>query len=640
MESSFPINSFKFGLDTRKDVLTSQPGTLVTALNLFVNQGGELEKRKAFTTFADLDISDSGAFSGIAGVQSTEDGIIAYSHARELEEAYVNTTGSASVNTSGPGSGATFNITAVNGAITAAVVNAGGSGYAVGDRLTLTTAVGTGAILTVATLAVTAVATVTITNNGNPQGLPFLVSAVPSGVTHQLLKHPSLTNDSTEAYNADRHRLDVFSLPPNQILFSNGFNGKAFVSATFTDGNTFLYYDGALVQDSANGLVLTGRVALADLANDLARQVLDIGWDALANRQVVNLTSITRSSTTATATYAAHGLSTGDFVEIYGATQTQYNGKFRIFNVTTDTFDYTMSSDPGGSATGTPQATVYQAGSVIIKSPPQDYWGASPEETSTAGQLGFSNISQDGAGANGNPAIAQFRITVSTGTFTLTAPEESDGTGSVDIAGGAVTARATAAETATAIAAAVNDLTFVHGYSATTSSADVFIYANGAWGDVTQNGTIPFLLTVVTTTGTAAAVGTTPPFNVVIYPNNIEYGQSVGPTQRTFTNLTTAGHGDNLIVRATPTGGVAPYIYSIQPNSPGSTTGRDALGNPFTVTAFRSVSSGEIYFNIAGTFNVPIDIVAVFRVTVTDSNSPTSSGSALVSVHLFTYVAF
>lgn len=636
MESSFPIETFKFGLDTRRDVLTSQAGTLVTALNVFVNQGGELEKRKAFTTFADLDISDSNGHSALAGVQSTEDGIIAYSHARELEEAYVSTTGSASVNTSGPGSGATFNITAASGAITVAVVNAGGSGYAVGDRLTLTTAVGTGAILTVATLAVTAVATVTITNNGNPQVLPFLVSTMPSGVTHQLLKHPSLTNDTAEVYSSSLHRLDVFSTPPNQILFSNGFNGKAFVSATFADGNTYLYYDGALVQDSANGLVLSGRTGLADLGNDLARQIQEIGWEALANRQVVTLTSITRVTTTATATYAAHGLSNGDFVEIYGATQTQYNGKFRIYGVTTDTFNYTMSSDPGASASGSPQATVYQAGSVIIKSPPQDYWGASPEETSSAGQLGVSTISQDGSGVPGNPAIAQFRITVSTGTFTLTAPEEPDGTGIVDLCNGAVTARATAAESATAIVAAINDLSYIHGYTATSTSADVFVYADITWGDVTQNGTVSFLLNVTTTTGTVAVVGTTPPFFFGISPVNVEYGEIFAAP--TVTNLTTIGHGDNLIPRISVSGGTTPYIYGWAPASPGSDGEPGAPPtSPRRITP-RIFPSGEIYFTILGTVTTPIDITGVFRITATDSSGPpANSNSGLVTCRLYAY---
>lgn len=43
------LENFGFGLDTRKSMLTSQPGTLLVLNNGHVNQGGELEKRKAFT---------------------------------------------------------------------------------------------------------------------------------------------------------------------------------------------------------------------------------------------------------------------------------------------------------------------------------------------------------------------------------------------------------------------------------------------------------------------------------------------------------------------------------------------------------------------------------------------------------------
>jgi len=42
------IENFKFGLDARRSELTSKPGTLVNLENAHINQGGEVEKRKAF----------------------------------------------------------------------------------------------------------------------------------------------------------------------------------------------------------------------------------------------------------------------------------------------------------------------------------------------------------------------------------------------------------------------------------------------------------------------------------------------------------------------------------------------------------------------------------------------------------------
>lgn len=63
------------------------------------------------------------------------------------------------------------------------------------------------------------------------------------------------------------------------------------------------------------------------------------------------ITSITCATTTATlTTTAAHGLSNGDTVTIYGATPSQYNGTFVIAGAAGSTFTYTIASDPGSSA--------------------------------------------------------------------------------------------------------------------------------------------------------------------------------------------------------------------------------------------------------------------------------------------------
>lgn len=63
--------------------------------------------------------------------------------------------------------------------------------------------------------------------------------------------------------------------------------------------------------------------------------------------------SLTRSGSTATATVTSHGYSNGDLVTISGANETEYNGEFLITNVTTNTFDYTVSGTPSTPATGT-----------------------------------------------------------------------------------------------------------------------------------------------------------------------------------------------------------------------------------------------------------------------------------------------
>jgi hypothetical protein len=66
-----------------------------------------------------------------------------------------------------------------------------------------------------------------------------------------------------------------------------------------------------------------------------------------------SVTSITRSSTTATVTATAHGFTTGDQVNIRGAVQADYNGDFIVTVTGADNFTYTVSGSPATPATGT-----------------------------------------------------------------------------------------------------------------------------------------------------------------------------------------------------------------------------------------------------------------------------------------------
>lgn len=69
-----------------------------------------------------------------------------------------------------------------------------------------------------------------------------------------------------------------------------------------------------------------------------------------------DVTSITRSTATATVTAPAHGYTTGNKVNIRGAAQTEYNGDFTITVVDANTFTYTVSGSPATPATGTIKA--------------------------------------------------------------------------------------------------------------------------------------------------------------------------------------------------------------------------------------------------------------------------------------------
>lgn len=68
----------------------------------------------------------------------------------------------------------------------------------------------------------------------------------------------------------------------------------------------------------------------------------------------ISVTSLTRSSSTATATTAApHSYASNDYVTIAGATQTEYNGKKKITVTGASSFTYPVTGTPATPATGT-----------------------------------------------------------------------------------------------------------------------------------------------------------------------------------------------------------------------------------------------------------------------------------------------
>ena len=58
------VEDFKGGIDTRRTVVTSVPGTAVTLTNAHVTRGGEIEKRRAFKLWATLPDNTHGLAAG------------------------------------------------------------------------------------------------------------------------------------------------------------------------------------------------------------------------------------------------------------------------------------------------------------------------------------------------------------------------------------------------------------------------------------------------------------------------------------------------------------------------------------------------------------------------------------------------
>lgn len=68
--------------------------------------------------------------------------------------------------------------------------------------------------------------------------------------------------------------------------------------------------------------------------------------------------SITSTGGTATVTHTAHGLTTGDYVRISGASEYQYNGFQQITVTGANTYTYAVSGSPASPATGSPVASL------------------------------------------------------------------------------------------------------------------------------------------------------------------------------------------------------------------------------------------------------------------------------------------
>jgi hypothetical protein len=134
---------------------------------------------------------------------------------------------------------------------------------------------------------------------------------------------------------------DVVIKGANQAEYNGRWN------ITVVDLNTFTYAFAGSGTPTATGTIKVSNMALY--------------WKALGSK--VTLTSLTSSSTTATATKTAHGFTTGQYVTIAGATPAAYNGTYVITVTDADHFTYTFA---GGTspATGviTAQTSVTLAG--------------------------------------------------------------------------------------------------------------------------------------------------------------------------------------------------------------------------------------------------------------------------------------
>lgn len=216
------ISDFRLGLDARKLFLSSPVGSLTSAINCHVSQGGEMEKRKAF-----VKVSIPAAFNGIhfgleAGINALYIfGSKTFPRAETENRQRAANVATMLVATRGTRALQTGDVVNISGV--------GGAGYN-GAGITLLSATGAGAGLTVQTI--------TFASVGANEGLVVDANGViVLQVSTQLpapLIYEALTNPGADEPGVTPDMTSVVS--------STSFSGQPFAIATYSDGTTFPFY--------------------------------------------------------------------------------------------------------------------------------------------------------------------------------------------------------------------------------------------------------------------------------------------------------------------------------------------------------------------------------------------------------------
>lgn len=259
------LKNFKYGLDTRRDLLTSQPGTLVTLQDAHINQGAEIEGRKAFVKVGSIPIGATQPTFDLLATASSLVTFGSYTMSRTTTQRTRTSNVATLVITNGVLGGLGANPYRIGDVVN--ISGVGGSGYN-GNNITITNVVANA--ISYASVAANEGVT------GDTGGTVALVSF--SGlVAYQQFTHPIQT------------LINTFVIHMTGVTASCCFNGQAFVSATFggttdntvtysTDGGNIWFYNGNPIPPNYLGVVHIKGVAsytnqVPTLASELAGQV-------------------------------------------------------------------------------------------------------------------------------------------------------------------------------------------------------------------------------------------------------------------------------------------------------------------------------------------------------------------------------
>ncbi len=143
----------------------------------------------------------------------------------------------------------------------------------------------------------------------------------------------------------------------DSVIYNN--SGKAITVNVVGNSGTISYRNGSGASTTivANPVTLSVHVQDAVSGADISGARVYILVDTTGPLPYEDSVTITRSSTTATVSHTAHGLSTNQWVKIEGADQEDYNGAKQITKIDADSYSYTVANSPTTPATGTITST-------------------------------------------------------------------------------------------------------------------------------------------------------------------------------------------------------------------------------------------------------------------------------------------
>jgi hypothetical protein len=192
--------------------------------------------------------------------------------------------------------------------------------------------------------------TVTLSNHGYVNGQTILISGATQNAYNGTF---SIFNVTTNAF--DYAIASTPASPATGTIYAQPYG----ICATGTTATVSLAGHGYAVGDlvlisGADDSAYNGTFTITSkTANSFTCTLASTPSTAVATGTIiVTRGGVVRSGSTATVTLMNHGFLEGQAVLMSGATQVEYNGSFVIFDVTANTFSYTVTGTPVSPATG------------------------------------------------------------------------------------------------------------------------------------------------------------------------------------------------------------------------------------------------------------------------------------------------